>query len=115
MATDRIDEIHEAFLQIAEKQIHVGMSAAELPWQSMFRSMQRVTESLIEKGLKATNEQAATEILTKLVGKLTMDWKYAAREEGTPGFETAPILSTLEDMLHMAQTALGDVDAPTMR
>jgi hypothetical protein len=74
-----------------------------------------MTESLIEKGMKATNAQAATEILTKLVGKLTMDWKYAAQEGDTPGFESTQILSTLEDMLHTAQTALGDVDAPVMR
>jgi hypothetical protein len=107
-------EFHETFPQIAEKQIQVGMSAAELPRQSMLHSMQRMTESLIEKGLKATDEQAATEILTKLVGKLTMDWKYAAQESDTPGFETTTILSTLEDMLHMAQTALGEVNTPAM-
>ncbi|MNU60502.1 hypothetical protein D3C71_496940 [compost metagenome] len=108
-------EFHETFLQIAEKQIQIGLSAAELPRQSLFHSMQRMTESLIEKGLKATDEQAATDILTKLVGKLTMDWKYAAREGDMPGFETAPILSNLEDMLHTVQTALGEVDVPAMR
>lgn len=107
-------EFHETFLQIAEKQIQVGLSAAELPRHSLFHSMQRMTESLIDKGLKATDEQAAKDILAKLVGKLAMDWKYAAQEGEIPGFETALILSNLEDMLHTVQTALGEGDAPAM-
>jgi hypothetical protein len=100
--------MHDAFTELAKRRTHLERLAAELPERSTFNMLWGVTTNLIERGVQATNKETASEILERLIGKLTMDWKYANMEDaqGSPEHNAEHLLNTLEEMLQTAQTAL---------
>jgi hypothetical protein len=86
MTESRLETMHDAFTELAKRRTHLERLAAELPERSTFNMLWGVTTNLIERGVHATSKETASEILERLIGKLTMDWKYANMEDaqGSP-------------------------------
>lgn len=109
--TNRLEELHEAFMLIAEKKDQAErVIAADLPGDGLLTVMWgSMIVKLIDAGMAARDERTAGNFLTMLTEELPGTMNYAeAQAEMNPNSDAARVVAALEDMLEIAAGTLGD-------
>ncbi|MNU60503.1 hypothetical protein D3C71_496950 [compost metagenome] len=109
--TNRFEELHEAFMLIAEKKDQAErVIAADLPGDGLFTVMWgSMIVKLIDAGMAARDERTAGNFLTMLTEELPGTMNYAeAQAEMNPNSDAARTVAALEEMLELAARTLGD-------
>lgn len=108
-AETKYDELHEAFLQLAEDRAAVERQIAlDLPDDGIFPIFWNMASQAINLGLKCKTEKDAGNTLALFTEELPSAMHNAGVDAKTYGRDATATIALLDDMQEKALTAIGD-------